>query len=70
MLKFARESAALAKRLSADPHFVPGTLASTHKSQGEGRKWRFFLLRADSDVHAAIEWLAEAYRAARESRTG
>jgi len=69
MLKFVRESASLAKRLAADAHFAPGTLASTHKAQGEGRKWRFFLLRADSDVHAAIEWLAEAYRVARTSET-
>lgn len=67
MLKFQRESAAMARQLAADPHFLPGTLASTHKAQGEGRKWRFFLLRADSDVHAAIEWLAEAYRAAGKS---
>lgn len=70
MLKFERESAAMARRLAADPHFVPGTLASTHKSQGEGRKWRFFLLRADSDVHAAVEWLGEAYRVARKSGKG
>jgi len=69
MLKFERESAALAKRMAADPHFVPGTLASTHKAQGEGRKWRFFLLRGNTDVHAAVEWLAEAYRAARKSKT-
>ncbi len=69
MLKFVRESAALAKRLAADPHFVPGTLASTHKAKGEGRKWRFFLLRADSDIHVAIEWLAEAYRVARKPRS-
>jgi hypothetical protein len=68
MLKFERESAAMTKRMAGDPHFVPGTLASTHKAQGEGRKWRFFLLRADSDVHAAIEWLGEAYRVARKPR--
>jgi hypothetical protein len=68
MLKFQRETPALAKRIAADPHFVPGTLASTHKAQGEGRKWRFFLLRSDADVHAAIEWLAEAYRTARQPR--
>lgn len=66
MLKFQRETPAMAKRMAADRHFVPGTLASSHKAQGEGRKWRFFLLRAPSDVHAAIEWLSEAYTAARK----
>jgi hypothetical protein len=66
MLKFASETPALLKRMETDARFVPGTLASTHKAQGEGRKWRFFLLRADSDVHAAIAWLAEAYRRARK----
>jgi hypothetical protein len=70
MLKFESESPALVKRITADPHFVPGTLASTHKAQGEGRKWRFFVLRTDADVHAALEWLAEAYGRARKSRKG
>ena len=66
MLKFEQMPPRLEKRIAADPRFVPGTLASTHRAQGEGRKWRFFLLRADTDVHAAIEWLAEAYRVARK----
>jgi hypothetical protein len=68
MLKFGRETPALAKRMAADAHFAPGSLASTHKAQGEGRKWRFFVLRGDPDVHAALEWLAEAYRLARKAR--
>ncbi len=66
MLKFEREKPTLAKRMAADGHFVPGNLAPSHK--GEGRKWRFFVLRGDGDVHAAIEWLAEAYQVARKAR--
>ncbi len=68
MLKFERETPALTKRMTADAHFAPGSLASTHKAQGEGRKWRFFVLRGDADVHTAIEWLAEAYRLTRKAR--
>lgn len=64
LIKFHRETPALAKRLAADPHFAAGTMASGHKSKGEGRKWRIFLMRRDSDVHAAMEWLAEAHRLA------
>jgi hypothetical protein len=73
MLKFQKETPALAERMAADAHFAPGSLASARKAQGEGRKWRFFVLRGDADVHAAIEWLAEAYRVARKplsSRAG
>jgi hypothetical protein len=65
MLKFQQEKPALAKRIAADARFIPGTLESSRKPGSEGRKWRFFLLREDSDVHDAIEWLAEAYQAAR-----
>ena len=67
MLKFESQSPQLTKRIDADPRFVPGTLASRHKAQGEGRKWRFLVLRSDADIHAAIEWLAEACRRARKS---
>ena len=42
MLKFQQETPTLVRRIEADAHFVPGTLASSHKAQGEGRKWRFF----------------------------
>lgn len=66
MLKFQAEAPALTRRIASDAHFVPGTLASSHKAKGEGRKWRFFLLRSNTDVHAAIEWLAEAYQLARK----
>lgn len=64
MLKFHSETPALAKRMAAEAHFASATLASTRNASGEGRKWRFFMLRGDKDVHTAIEWLAEAYRAA------
>ena len=65
MLKFQREKPALAKRIAGDHRFVPGILESSRRPGSEGRKWRFFLLRENSDVHGAIEWLAEAYRIAR-----
>jgi len=68
MLKFAEEKPALLKRIDGEARFVPGTMASTHRAQGEGRKWRFFRIREDRDVHAAIEWLAEAYQLAQERK--
>lgn len=68
MLKFEQDSAALARRVAAEPHFIAGTLASTHKKQGEGRKWRFFRTASDADIHAAIEWLGVANEAARKRR--
>ena len=64
LIKFHREAPALTKRLAADLHFAEGNMASGHKSKGEGRKWRIFLLRRDADVHAAMDWLAEAHRLA------
>jgi hypothetical protein len=68
MLKFEQESTALARRIAVEPHFIGGTLASTHNKQGEGRKWRFFRIAGDADIHAAIEWLGEAYQSARKRR--
>jgi len=45
--------------------------ATKGRPGGEGRRWRIFLMREDADVHAAIEWLAEAYRVAgKVSRPG
>ena len=67
MLKFAEEKMALLKRMEADPHFLAASKA-TGRSSKEGRKWRFFLIRDDKDVHAAVEWLAEAYELARGHR--
>jgi hypothetical protein len=63
MLKFAEEKPALVKRMEVDPRIVAGTMGASRK--GESRKWRFFLIREDKDVHAAIEWLAEAFDLAR-----
>src|SRR5258708_1201653 len=69
MLKFVEEKPALIKRIAGEARFAPGTMGDGGKpgraSKGESRKWRFFLIREDSDVHAAIEWLAEAYQLAR-----
>jgi hypothetical protein len=67
LLKFNRESRALTGRIGSEPRFVPGTMEERHgnkKKGGEGRRWRIFLMCADSDMHAAIEWLAEAHRVA------
>lgn len=64
MLKFAQEKPSLLKRMEADPHFLAASKA-TGRSSKEGRKWRFFLIRDDKDMHAAIEWLGEAYELAR-----
>ena len=72
MLKFAEEKPALMKRMAAEARFVPGPMSERARSgrtaKGESRKWRFFLIREDADVHAAIEWLAEAYQLARTPR--
>jgi hypothetical protein len=67
LLKFMSEPAVLAARIEAEKRFAAGTMArrgSSKRKSGEGRRWRIFLMREDGDVHAAIEWLAEAYRVA------
>ena len=68
LLKFNRETAALTARIAAEPRLAPGTMeqrrANKTKARGEGRRWRIFLLRADTDVNSAMEWLAEAHRLA------
>jgi hypothetical protein len=63
MLKFAEQKPALVKRMEAEARIVAGEMGKARN--GESRKWRFFLIREDADVHAAIEWLAEAYQLAR-----
>ncbi len=67
MLKFQQIGPAMGQRMRADARFVAGSFDSG-KRKGEGLKWRLFLLREDADVHGAIEWLAEAYRAAGKRR--
>jgi hypothetical protein len=66
MLKFQAETPALVSRIAADPRFTAAHTARNPK--GESHKWRFFLLHEDADLHAAIEWLADAYQAARKRR--
>lgn len=70
LLKFNRETPALLKRIAAEPRFIAGTMEQRHQNRkkgGEGRRWRIFLMRSDSDVHTAIHWLSEAYRSALSS---
>jgi|HubBroStandDraft_2_1064218.scaffolds.fasta_scaffold454735_1 hypothetical protein len=69
MLKFAEEKPALVKRMEGDPHFISAKAATGRSSKSEGRKWRFFLIREDADLHVAIEWLAEAHKLARERKS-
>lgn len=65
LIKFGRQTPALAKRISADSRFAGGTMQDRgKKKQGEGQKWRIFLLRDDRDARDAVEWLARAYDSA------
>jgi hypothetical protein len=68
LLKFNREPAGLAGRIAAEPRFASGTMegrrTTTSKARGEGHRWRIFLVRESTDLHAAIEWLGEAHRLA------
>jgi hypothetical protein len=70
LIKFNAESPALAARIVADRRLA-GTMQERRttnvKSRGEGQRWRIFPMREDADVHAAMEWLAEAYRVARKT---
>jgi hypothetical protein len=70
LIKFARETPALAKRIAAARCFAAGTMeqqgTSRKKKQREGRKWRVYLLREDRDARAAVEWLARAFELARK----
>ena len=69
MLKFVEERPALVKRLESDPHFISAAQATGRSAKSEGRKWHFFLVRNAADVHAALEWLAEAFKLARGRKT-
>ncbi len=68
LLKFNREPAGLAARISAEPRFAAGSMeqrrTTARKTRGEGYRWRIFLVRDGTDLHAAIEWMAEAHRLA------
>lgn len=63
LIKFARESPALAKRIAAEKSFSARSMQDrVAKKQGESRKWRIYLLRDERDARGAIEWLARAHR--------
>lgn len=69
LIKFNAETVQLAKLIANETRFL-GTMeqsmAKKHKSTRESKKWRILRFREDADVHAAIEWLAEAYGVARK----
>ena len=68
LIKFARETQALAKRIAAARCFGAGTMEqqgrSQKKKQGERRIWRIYLLREERDAREAVEWLAHGYEIA------
>lgn len=65
LIKFAKESPAVAKRIAAETRFGAGTMQEQgKKKQGEGRKWRIYLMREERDAQDAVEWLARAYELA------
>jgi len=69
LIKFARETPALAKLIAADRRFATGSIerqGRNQKRQGEGRKWRIYLLREVRDTRDAVERLARAYEVAGE----
>jgi hypothetical protein len=73
LIKFISDPAAIAKRIAGEPRFV-GTMeqrmTKKHKKVGESKRWRILRIREDADVHAAIEWMAEAYGVTRQSSRG
>ena len=64
LIKFARETPALAKRIAAERRFAAGSMERQRRKQGEGRRWRIYLLRDEKDAREAVEWLARAYEVA------
>jgi len=65
LIKFVRESAVLLKKIADEKRFAVGTMQDRgKKKQGEGRKWRIYLLREERDVREVVEWLARAYKLA------
>jgi len=65
LIKFARETPALLKKIAAEKCFAAGTMHQRGKQkQGEGRKWRIYLLREERDAREAVEWLGRAYELA------
>jgi hypothetical protein len=75
LVKFLSEPPRLAGRIATEPRFAAGTMeqrrTTKSKKRGEGHRWRIFMMRADADVHDALEWLAEAYGlAAQKAKSG
>ena len=67
LIKFARETPALARRIAANRCFAAGSMERrerNRKKQGEGRKWRIYLLREGRDAREVVEWLGRAYEIA------
>lgn len=63
LIKFVHETPALAKRIAAEERFRVGTMQERGKKrQGEGSKWRIYLLRNEHDARDVVEWLAQAYK--------
>lgn len=65
LIKFASETPTLARRIAAERCFAGTMQERGKKKQGEGRKWRVYLLREERDAREAVEWLAKAYELAR-----
>jgi hypothetical protein len=75
LIKFNAESSSLSKRIANETRFagtMEQSMAQKHKTTRKSKRWRILRIHEDADVHAAIEWLAEAYGVARKDgrRTG
>ena len=65
LIKFIQEAPALRKRIEEDKRFTAGTMQERgKKKEGEGRKWRIYLLGDERDARDAVEWLAMAHKLA------
>lgn len=60
MFKFERPNADTEENLRADKHII--------SEQGIGTRWSIFKMSSPQDLHAAVEWLAHAYEAAKPPR--
>ncbi len=60
MFKFERPNAGIEKNLRADKRII--------SEQGIGTRWFIFKMSSPQDLHAAVEWLAHAYEAAKSPR--
>jgi hypothetical protein len=57
MFKFERPNARTEEKLRADKRII--------SEQGIGTRWFIFRMSSPQDLHAAVEWLAHAYEAAK-----